>query len=56
MNRNGSLVVQDAKERDRERYPIVCGARLNVRTQVAIRFKALDDEPEIEAAHESGRA
>jgi len=28
MNRSGSLVVQDAKERDRERYPIVCGARL----------------------------
>src|ERR1700716_779737 len=28
MNRNGSLVVQDAKGRDRERYPIVYGARL----------------------------
>ena len=30
MNRNGSLVVQDAKGRDRERYPIVYGARLKV--------------------------
>jgi hypothetical protein len=27
MNRTGSLVVQDAKGRDRERYPIVYGAR-----------------------------
>src|SRR5436853_1188043 len=31
MNRNGSLVVQDAKGRDRERYPIVYGARLRVK-------------------------
>ena len=31
MNRNGSLVVQDAKGRDRERYPIVYGARLKVK-------------------------
>jgi DNA-directed RNA polymerase subunit beta' len=31
MNRNGSLVVQDDKGRDRERYPIVYGARLKVR-------------------------
>src|SRR5262249_16197312 len=31
MNRSGSLVVQDAKGRDRERYPIVYGARLKVR-------------------------
>ena len=30
MNRNGSLVVQDAKGRDRERYPIVYGAKLRV--------------------------
>ncbi len=30
MNRSGSLVVQDAKGRDRERYPIVYGARLKV--------------------------
>jgi DNA-directed RNA polymerase subunit beta' len=30
MNRTGSLVVQDAKGRDRERYPIVYGARLKV--------------------------
>src|SRR5688572_8681977 len=30
MNRSGSLVVQDAKGRDRERYPIVYGARLQV--------------------------
>jgi len=31
MNRTGSLVIQDAKGRDRERYPIVYGARLKVR-------------------------
>jgi DNA-directed RNA polymerase subunit beta' len=31
MNRNGSLVVADEKGRDRERYPIVYGARLKVR-------------------------
>src|SRR6187399_1428805 len=31
MNRNGSLVVKDPKGRDRERYPIVYGARLQVR-------------------------
>jgi DNA-directed RNA polymerase subunit beta' len=31
MNRNGSLVVKDEKGRDRERYPIVYGARLKVR-------------------------
>jgi DNA-directed RNA polymerase subunit beta' len=30
MNRNGSLIVQDSKGRDRERYPIVYGARLRV--------------------------
>ncbi len=30
MNRTGSLVVQDAKGRDRERFPVVYGARLNV--------------------------
>ncbi len=32
MNRNGSLIVQDAKGRDRERYPIVYGARLKVKS------------------------
>jgi DNA-directed RNA polymerase subunit beta' len=31
MNRNGSVVVQDNKGRDRERYPIVYGARLKVK-------------------------
>ncbi|MGE3178724.1 MAG: DNA-directed RNA polymerase subunit beta', partial [Vicinamibacterales bacterium] len=31
MNRSGSLVLQDAKGRDRERYPIVYGARLRVK-------------------------
>jgi DNA-directed RNA polymerase subunit beta' len=31
MNRSGSLVVADNKGRDRERYPIVYGARLKVR-------------------------
>jgi DNA-directed RNA polymerase subunit beta' len=30
MNRAGSLVVQDQKGRDRERYPIVYGAKLRV--------------------------
>jgi DNA-directed RNA polymerase subunit beta' len=30
MNRSGSLVVADEKGRDRERYPIVYGARLKV--------------------------
>ena len=30
MNRTGSLVVQDAKGRDRERYPVVYGAHLTV--------------------------
>jgi DNA-directed RNA polymerase subunit beta' len=36
MNRTGSLVVQDAKGRDRERYPIVYGARLKVRDGQAV--------------------
>jgi DNA-directed RNA polymerase subunit beta' len=36
MNRNGSLVVQDAKGRDRERYPIVYGARLKVKESQAV--------------------
>jgi DNA-directed RNA polymerase subunit beta' len=31
MNRSGSLVVADTKGRDRERYPIVYGARLKVK-------------------------
>jgi DNA-directed RNA polymerase subunit beta' len=31
LNRSGSLVVQDAKGRDRERYPVVYGARLKVK-------------------------
>ena len=31
LNRTGSLVVQDAKGRDRERYPVVYGARLKVK-------------------------
>ena len=31
MNRSGSLVVQDAKGRDRERYPVVYGASLKVK-------------------------
>src|SRR6185369_7029153 len=31
MNRNGSLVIKDPKGRDRERYPIVYGARLKVK-------------------------
>ncbi|MEE2635755.1 MAG: DNA-directed RNA polymerase subunit beta', partial [Acidobacteriota bacterium] len=30
MNRTGSVVVQDAKGRDRERYPVVYGAHLQV--------------------------
>jgi DNA-directed RNA polymerase subunit beta' len=36
MNRNGSLVVQDVKGRDRERYPIVYGARLKVKDGQAV--------------------
>ena len=36
MNRNGSLVIQDAKGRDRERYPIVYGARLKVKDGQAV--------------------
>jgi DNA-directed RNA polymerase subunit beta' len=36
MNRAGTLVVQDAKGRDRERYPIVYGARLKVKEGEAI--------------------
>ena len=39
MNRTGSLVVQDAKGRDRERYPIVYGARLKVRDGQARRAR-----------------
>src|SRR4051812_41191816 len=31
MNRSGSIVVKDTKGRDRERYPIVYGARLKVK-------------------------
>jgi DNA-directed RNA polymerase subunit beta' len=31
MNRNGYIVVQDEKGRDRERYPIVYGARLKLK-------------------------
>ncbi|HXE81538.1 MAG TPA: DNA-directed RNA polymerase subunit beta', partial [Vicinamibacterales bacterium] len=31
MNRTGSVVIQDEKGRDRERYPVVYGARLRVR-------------------------
>jgi DNA-directed RNA polymerase subunit beta' len=36
MNRNGSVVVQDNKGRDRERYPIVYGARLRVKEGQAV--------------------
>ena len=36
MNRSGSLVVQDDKGRDRERYPIVYGARLKVKDGQAV--------------------
>ncbi|MDO8834971.1 MAG: DNA-directed RNA polymerase subunit beta' [Vicinamibacterales bacterium] len=31
MNRNGYLIIQDEKGRDRERHPLVYGARLKVR-------------------------
>ncbi|MBA3949196.1 MAG: DNA-directed RNA polymerase subunit beta', partial [Acidobacteria bacterium] len=31
MNRNGALIVADEKGRDRERYPVVYGARLKVK-------------------------
>jgi DNA-directed RNA polymerase subunit beta' len=36
MNRSGSLVVQDPKGRDRERYAIVYGARLKVKDNQAV--------------------
>jgi DNA-directed RNA polymerase subunit beta' len=36
MNRSGSLIVADAKGRDRERYPIVYGARLKVKDGQAV--------------------
>src|ERR671918_1547157 len=36
MNRTGSLVVQDQKGRDRERYPIVYGAKLRVHDGEAV--------------------
>ncbi|MEQ1731686.1 MAG: DNA-directed RNA polymerase subunit beta', partial [Vicinamibacterales bacterium] len=36
MNRNGSLIVSDNKGRDRERYPIVYGARLKVKEGQAV--------------------
>ena len=36
MNRSGSLVVQDVKGRDRERYPVVYGARLKVKDGQAV--------------------
>src|SRR3954454_14587716 len=36
INRSGSLVVQDARGRDRERYPIVYGARLKVKEGEAV--------------------
>jgi DNA-directed RNA polymerase subunit beta' len=31
MNRSGSVIVQDSKGRDRERYPVVYGAKVKVR-------------------------
>jgi DNA-directed RNA polymerase subunit beta' len=31
MNRNGEVVIQDAKGRERERYPVVYGARLKLK-------------------------
>ena len=44
MNRNGSLVIQDEKGRDRERHQLVYGARLKVR-----------DGQHVEAGHGPGR-
>ena len=37
MNRTGSIVVQDAQGRDRERYQVVYGARLRVEGRPARR-------------------
>jgi DNA-directed RNA polymerase subunit beta' len=37
MNRTGTLVVQDDKGRDRERYPVIYGARLRVRDGEAVK-------------------
>ena len=42
MNRNGSLVVQDAKGHDCERYPIVYGARLKVKEGPAVEIEGKD--------------
>ena len=42
MNRTGSLVVQDQKGRDRERYPVVYGARLGPRGQAERRAAQLE--------------
>ncbi|MFN7915541.1 MAG: DNA-directed RNA polymerase subunit beta' [Vicinamibacterales bacterium] len=36
MNRNGSIIVQDSKGRDRERYQVVYGARLKVKEGQAV--------------------
>ena len=36
MNRTGSIVVQDTKGRDRERYPVVYGAHLRVHDEQAV--------------------
>jgi DNA-directed RNA polymerase subunit beta' len=36
MNRNGSIIVQDSKGRDRERYQVVYGARLKVKENQAV--------------------
>ena len=30
MNRNGILIIVDEKQRERERYPVVYGAKINV--------------------------
>ncbi len=37
MNRTGTLVVHDDKGRDRERYPVIYGARLRVRDGQAVK-------------------
>ncbi len=40
MNRNGFIVVQDDKGRERERYQVVYGARLKVKDGAAGRRTA----------------
>ncbi|HEY6989135.1 MAG TPA: DNA-directed RNA polymerase subunit beta' [Bryobacteraceae bacterium] len=37
MNRNGILIIVDEKQRERERYPVVYGAKINVEDGAAVK-------------------